>query len=91
MLRITARVTGRVQGVGYRSFVTACARETDVSGFVRNEADGSVVIIAEGDGYAVARFRRMLKAPGDPLIRVDTLEVTATGADGEFSGFGIRQ
>ena len=90
MMRITARAGGRVQGVGYRSFVTGCARETGVSGFVRNEPDGSVLIIAEGDGYALALFKRMLKAPGEPLIRVDTLDVTASRAEGEFSGFGIR-
>jgi acylphosphatase len=66
MMRITARAGGRVQGVGYSSFVTGCARETGVSGFVRNEPDGSVLIIAEGDGYALALFKRMLKAPGEP-------------------------
>ena len=90
-MRITARVTGQVQGVGYRLLVMGYARETGLSGFVRNEPDGSVLIIAEGDGYALALFKRMLKAPGDPLIRVDTLKVTASGASGEFHGFGIRQ
>jgi acylphosphatase len=90
MMRITACVKGRVQGVGYRYLVTDCARETGVSGFVKNVSDGSVLIIAEGSDDAVSEFVRMVKAHGDPLIRVDTLEVIQSDPTGEFSGFGIR-
>ncbi|MDD1720237.1 MAG: acylphosphatase [Methanoregulaceae archaeon] len=90
MLRITAIARGRVQGVGYRYFVTDCARESGVSGFVRNMPDGSVTIVAEGSDEAVAGFLRMVKADGDPIIRVDTLQVTECEPDGEFREFGIR-
>ncbi len=90
MIRITACAKGRVQGVGYRYHVTDCARETGVSGFVRNVADGSVLIVAEGRDDAVSEFVQMVKAHGDPIIRVDTLEVTKSDPTGEFSGFGIR-
>jgi len=90
MIRITACAKGRVQGVGYRYHVTDCARETGVSGFVRNAADGSVLIVAEGSDDAVSEFVRMVKAQGDPVIRVDTMEVIKSGPTGEFSGFGIR-
>lgn len=90
MMRITACTKGRVQGVGYRYFVTGCARETGVSGFVKNVPDGSVLIIAEGSDDAVPEFVGMVKAHGDPVIRVDTMEVTKSGPTGEFSGFGIR-
>jgi acylphosphatase len=90
MMRITACAKGRVQGVGYRYFVTDCAQETGISGFVKNVPDGSVLIIAEGDDDAIDTFVRMVQAGGDPLIRVDTFEVTKSEATGEFSGFGIR-
>jgi acylphosphatase len=90
MMRITACAKGRVQGVGYRYFVTDCAQETGISGFVKNVPDGSVLIIAEGSDDAIDTFVRMVQANGDPLIRVDTFEVTKSEPTGEFSGFGIR-
>jgi acylphosphatase len=77
-------------GFGYRYFVTDCARETGVSGFVKNMSDGSVTIVAEGSDDALDKFVRMVKAQSDMVIRVDTLEVTRREPTGEFSGFGIR-
>jgi acylphosphatase len=74
MMRITAVARGEVQGVGYRYFVTGCARAAGVTGYVRNQPDGSVVMVAEGDA----------------VIRVDSLSVTTGDASGEFSGFGVK-
>jgi acylphosphatase len=91
MMRITVRARGRVQNAGYRAFVNGCAQEIGVTGFVRNEPDDSILIVAEGQGLALSLFKKMIHAPDDPSIRVDTLEVTASGASGEFSGFAIRE
>ena len=90
MMRITAYAKGRVQGVGYRYFVTDCARQSGVSGFVKNMPDDAVMIVAEGRDDALDTFVRMVKAQSDTLIRVDTLEVTRCEPTGEFSGFWIR-
>jgi acylphosphatase len=90
MMRITACAKGRVQGVGYRYFVTDCARETGVSGFVKNMPDGSVTIVAEGSDAALDQFVRMVQTHSNAVFRVDTLEVTRSKPTGEFSGFGIR-
>jgi acylphosphatase len=90
MTRIMACARGRVQGVGYRFFVDDCARETGVTGFVRNMPDGSVVVVAEGSDNALERFLRMIRAAGRGRIRVDSLEVSRGEATGEFSGFQIR-
>jgi acylphosphatase len=90
MMRITARANGRVQGVGYRYFVTGCARETGVSGFVKNMPDGSVTIVAEGSRDALETFIQMLRPHRNKTIRVDTLEISSSDPTGEFSGFGIR-
>jgi acylphosphatase len=89
-MRIMACAQGRVQGVGYRYFVTGCARETGVSGFVKNMPDGSVTIVAEGSDDALEKFVRMVKTESDTIIRVDALEVTRCEPTGEFSGFWIR-
>ena len=85
-----ARAQGMVQGVGYRFYVAECARETRTTGYVRNEPDGSVLIVAEGENGSLDLFLRMIKADGDPVIRVDTLEKEGGEPTGEFSGFAIR-
>ncbi len=58
------RVTGRVQGVGFRYFAVREAEKEGIKGFVRNEPDGSVYIEAEGDEEALERFvMRIRKGP----------------------------
>ncbi len=89
-IRIIAHAKGRVQGVGFRSFVATCARATRVTGFVRNLPDRSVTIVAEGESGSISHFLAMIHAPDDPYIQVETLDVTREAATGEFAGFGIR-
>ena len=48
MQRLTARVRGYVQGVGYRYYVLQHARALGLTGFARNEPDDSVTVVAEG-------------------------------------------
>ncbi|MBI5218719.1 MAG: acylphosphatase [Bacteroidia bacterium] len=48
MKHVRLRISGQVQGVGYRAFVRYCAKKSGVKGFVRNEPDGAVYIEAEG-------------------------------------------
>lgn len=90
MKRIVACARGRVQGVGYRSYVSGCARGTGVTGFVKNMPDGSVTVVAEGSDDSLGRFAGMLHAHGDALIRVESLEVMSCEPTGEFTGFWIR-
>jgi acylphosphatase len=90
MIRITAVARGEVQGVGYRYFITGCARAAGVNGYVKNQPDGSVLMVAEGERSALDAFVRMAKAEGDAVIRVDSLLVTTGDATGEFAGFGVK-
>lgn len=46
--RLEARVTGDVQGVGFRVYTRDAAKSLGLSGGVRNEGDGSVYVVAEG-------------------------------------------
>ena len=52
----TAYFTGRVQGVGFRYHTLQVAKEFELSGFVRNLADGRVELQAEGDETEVRAF-----------------------------------
>ncbi len=58
---LRARVTGRVQGVGFRWSAVNEARRLGLRGRVRNAADGSVEVEAEGDAGALAEFFAWLR------------------------------
>lgn len=67
------RVTGRVQGVGFRAFVIARARELALDGWVRNDPDGAVTVLAAGAPAALERLASEL-AQGPPAARVAAVE-----------------
>ncbi|MFZ4298126.1 carbamoyltransferase HypF [Streptomyces cinereoruber] len=69
------RVTGVVQGVGYRPFVYKLARELGLSGWVRNDPEG-VLVEASGPDAALAAFAAGLKDRAPELARVDGVVVT---------------
>lgn len=50
---VRARITGGVQGVGFRAWTQGRARALDLSGWVRNEVDGSVSALFAGESSAV--------------------------------------
>ncbi|RLI89311.1 MAG: acylphosphatase, partial [Archaeoglobales archaeon] len=54
--RITAYISGVVQGVGFRYFTRKVARETGVRGYVMNLPDGRVLIVAEGGEEQLEKF-----------------------------------
>jgi acylphosphatase len=61
MARYRLRVTGVVQGVGFRWFTLRTARRLDLAGRVRNDVDGSVEVVVEGSDGAVERFIEALR------------------------------
>lgn len=88
MPRVTVRFTGRVQGVGFRMTAQAVARELGLTGWVRNEADGSVTMEAQGEAGALESCLRLI--PQRTYGRVDRAETRqTTDVQGE-SGFEIR-
>ena len=54
--RVAARFTGTVQGVGFRWTCRELARELGLTGWVRNEYDGSVSLEIQGEGADVSMF-----------------------------------
>jgi acylphosphatase len=81
-------VKGRVQRVGYRFFVENAAQREGIRGYVRNQHDGSVEIVAEGDLDALVRFERDVRR-GPSGARVDDVETIELEASGRFAGFNV--
>ena len=89
MIAKSFRVTGVVQGVGFRAFTERTARALELGGWVRNTPDGSVEGHVEGEEIIVTRFVEALRS-GPPASRVSRLELTETTPLGHRS-FAVRR
>lgn len=81
-------VTGRVQGVAFRAYARATAREAGVTGWVRNLPDGRVEALVEGDRERVDSMLAWLHK-GPPAGRVDKVTVYEEKPTGQFTDFDI--
>ena len=87
--RLDARVRGRVQGVGYRVFALREAGVLGLDGFVANEADGSVRVVAEGWRADLEALVARLE-DGPPAGYVDRVIARWEPARGIGRGFRIE-
>ncbi|MGO9495473.1 MAG: carbamoyltransferase HypF [Solirubrobacteraceae bacterium] len=87
--RTRVRVTGTVQGVGFRPYVYRLAGELSLAGFVLNDARG-VLIEVEGDAAVVDRFLARLPCEAPPLAVVEQVLAEERVPCGEGS-FAIRE
>lgn len=85
-VRRRLRVTGRVQGVGFRWFTRAQARDLGLSGWVRNEHDGTVLCEVQGPGDLVDQMLDRLRRgpPGAHVTQVSTDPLTLVDDDDDF-------
>jgi acylphosphatase len=89
IVRLDARVTGRVHGVGFRYFVYREATALGLVGWVANVADGSVQCVAEGPRDVLeALFGRLHEGP--PAAIVEGVSAAWMAATGAFASFGVR-
>ncbi len=80
--------SGRVQGVFFRATAREIARRYDVTGWVRNERDGSVRCVVEGEADELDRFVNAIQLAKRATI--DNTDITRLDATGEFDGFTVR-
>ncbi|MGH7472584.1 MAG: acylphosphatase [Candidatus Methylomirabilales bacterium] len=86
---LTARVIGRVQGVGFRYFTERVAEEIGVAGYVMNRSDGGVEVVAEGERGTLEQLLEHLKQ-GPSGARVERVEESWGPYTGRFIGFSVR-
>ena len=90
-MRVARRyvIAGRVQGVGFRWFTHDAAAREGVQGWVRNLADGSVEVVAEGEQSSVDRLEAAVRR-GPSYARVEEFDVEDQVPTGRSTGFEIR-
>jgi acylphosphatase len=82
-------VRGRVQGVGFRWFVEREAHILGVAGWVRNNADGGVEVLAQGTRDQLLGLRARLRE-GPRAARVDAVEESEARPASGISSFRIE-
>lgn len=82
-------VTGRVQGVGYRHFALQRALDLGITGWVKNQADNSVLIMAQADEEVIRTFIDFLYL-GPTRSRVVQISKSKINSMPIFDTFSIR-
>lgn len=89
MKQVTITVRGRVQGVFYRHSARIKAADLGITGWIRNEPDGSVSILAEGEPATLEEFVSWCRE-GPPLAAVEAVEFAWAEATGGWRDFEMQ-
>ena len=88
-MRADIKVSGIVQGVGFRPFIYRIAVKNGLVGYVRNRGDAVVEIVVEGKKNNVRRFLKDLRDEKPPLARIYDLTTNYSGDEGDLEKFTI--
>ena len=83
------RISGRVQGVGFRYALQSEAEKLGLAGWVRNRSDGSVEALAQGSPQALAALEAWARR-GPPAARVTQVRVETAADESGTAGFELR-
>lgn len=89
MKRCCIYISGRVQGVSFRSYAKEHAAALGLGGFVKNLDDGRVEVIVEGSEQKIEQLIEKIRQ-GPPRAKIDDVSVTWEEAMGNFKGFDVR-
>ncbi len=88
--RVNLKIKGSVQGVLFRVGTQKKARELDLTGWVQNEADGTVIIEAEGEEWKLQKLIKWCQT-GPEYAKIDQVEVNWQPPSGQYKGFSINR
>ncbi|MFQ5999634.1 MAG: carbamoyltransferase HypF [Candidatus Bathyarchaeia archaeon] len=88
-MRAEIKVSGIVQGVGFRPFVYRVAVKNGLVGYVRNRGDAVVEIVVEGKKNNVKSFLKGLRDEKPPLARIYEMTANYAKDEGKFEKFSI--
>ncbi len=88
-IELHAVVHGRVQGVGFRYFVVHKAQALGLHGYARNESNGDVEVVAQGDRTALERLLPQLQR-GPSAAEVEAVDILWRERTEHISGFHVR-
>ena len=87
-LTVNMKITGKVQGVGFRYFVLQQAQELGIKGWVSNKPNGDVEALAQGDKEDLDQFIAKVKQ-GPAFSRVDDLILNWENGQENYTSFEI--
>ncbi len=83
------RIEGKVQRMGYRRFIVDTAQDFGISGYVKNEKDGSVTVFAQGAERQLNKFLKRIRAPPQP-ITVKKFAEKAVAPNAKMKHFEVK-
>lgn len=89
MIRVRLFISGRVQGVFFRSTMCQKAKKVGINGFVRNIPDGRVEAVLEGEEDKVEKLIKWARR-GPIFAKVDNIKIEKEDYVGEFKDFNIE-
>ncbi|MEM4701436.1 MAG: carbamoyltransferase HypF [Candidatus Bathyarchaeia archaeon] len=90
-VRVKVRVTGIIQGVGFRPFTYRIAVKNGLKGYVKNMGDAGVEILLEGEENAINSFLRDLREKNPPLAHIHEIITVKLEGEHQYSSFTIEK
>ena len=87
-LTLNMKITGKVQGVGFRFFVLQQAQKLGINGWVSNKSNGDVEALAQGEKADLEQFIAKVKE-GTTFSRVDNVNLEWMNKGEQYFGFEI--
>lgn len=89
MRAVRIKITGDVQGVFYRHNAKKTADSLKILGWTKNEHDGSVTVVAQGEEDSITRMIEWSRE-GSPMATVSDVKIENIDTDESLKGFEIR-
>ena len=87
-LTVNMKITGKVQGVGFRFFVQQQAQKLGINGWVSNKSNGDVEALAQGEKADLEQFIAKIKE-GPSFSRIDNVNLEWMNKGEQYFGFEI--